>query len=578
MKFASNTKGKVILSVICSVISVVGGFIPYIGIYHLINIFMTGNPEWDQIVYWIFVCLVGYAIMAVFFGISTVLSHYSAYNILENIRMNIAKRLMKASLGDTTSKSLGYMKTVILDKVEDVEVPLAHMIPEVGASILLVIGVYVYLIMIDWRMALAALATIPIALFPMAKGMKSFSEKYNAYMQANERVNSIIVEYIEGIEVVKAFNQTTTSYAKFRNAVESFKDFTMDWYHSSWKPMNLMMSVLPSTFLVTVPVGALLYINHQITPTDYVMGLILCLGIISPLIKVTGYISTIKAIEYSITATKDLLELPELAFESDRVEIQSTDIRFEHVDFAYEKSQPDVFKDFSMTIPERKFTALVGPSGSGKSTIAKLIARYWDVGQGTIQIGNVDLKKIPQQQLADLISYVNQDNYLFDCSLMENIRLGKPDASDEEVYEAARKACCEEFISRLEKGYDTSAGEAGDRLSGGEKQRISIARAILKDAPIVILDEATASIDPENEYQIQRAIAQLTKGKTLVVIAHRLSTIKNADQIVVLNKGKIEAIGTQEELLSSCSLYQKMWKSHIGAKEWAVSTGGKEMI
>lgn len=577
MQFASRTKGKMILSAICSIISVIGGFVPYIGIYHLINIFITGPIIWENLVFWLIVCLVGYIVMAVFFGISTMLSHYSAYHILQNIRMTIAERLMQASLGDVTNQSLGYMKSVILDKVEDVEVPLAHMIPEVGADILLVISVYVYLIILDWRMAIAALATIPIAMLPMIKGMKNFSEKYNHYMKANEHVNSIIIEYIEGIEVVKAFNQTTTSYEKFKNAVESFKDFTLDWYRSSWKPMNLMMSIMPTTFLVTVPVGAFLYLYHQMSLTNYVMSLVLCLGIINPLIKITTYINTIKAIEYSMLSTKQLLTLPILPLKSEDVHIDDYTIAFHHIDFSYEKRQSYIFQDFSLTIPQGKMTALVGPSGSGKSTLAKLIARYWDIENGQITIGNCNIKDIPQKQLSCLTSYVNQDNYLFDCSLMENIRLGKPEASDEEVIEAAKKACCDEFISQLEDGYETLAGEAGDRLSGGEKQRISIARAILKNAPIVILDEATASIDPENEYEIQKAIAQLTKGKTLIVIAHRLSTIKNADQIVIINHGKIEAKGTQSQLLQTSTLYQQMWKSHIGSKSWAVSIDKKEV-
>lgn len=572
LKFTTRTKGKMIASAICSMISVIGGFIPYISIYHLISIFIRGEIVWQNLFYWLMICFIGYMIMAVFFGLSTMLSHYCAYNILENIRMSIAKRLMQASLGDVTSQRLGYMKSVILDKVEDVEVPLAHMIPEVGAGILLVAGVYIYLITLNWQMALATLATIPIAMIPMLKGMRSFSEKYNGYMKANEHVNNIIIEYIEGIEVVKAFNQTTSSYEKFKNAVESFKDFTLDWYQASWKPMNLMMSIMPTTFLVTVPVGGFLYLNGHLTLVNYVMCLILCLGIINPLIKVTGYISTIKAIEYAITSTRDLLELPILPFQNQSVEIEHFNICLDHIDFTYQKGLPYIFEDFSLKIPEGKMTAFVGESGSGKSTIAKLIARYWDVEKGKVMIGDVNIKDIPQNQLSSLLSYVNQDNYLFDCSLKENIRLGKPDASDQEVFEAAKKACCHEFISRLDNGYDTLAGEAGDCLSGGEKQRISIARAILKDAPIVILDEATASIDPENEHEIQKAIAKLTKGKTLIVIAHRLSTIKNADQIVVLNKGKINAIGTHSKLLEICSLYQNMWASHIGAKHWAVST------
>lgn len=236
----------------------------------------------------------------------------------------------------------------------------------------------------------------------------------------------------------------------------------------------------------------------------------------------------------------------------------------------------EVLRHLNLTIPQGKFTALVGPSGGGKSTIARLAARFWDVTGGSITLGGRDIRELPLKQLSREISFVTQDNFLFDCSLKENIRLGKPGASDEEVFAAARAAQCEEFIGRLEHGWDTAAGDAGKQLSGGERQRIAIARAILKDAPIVILDEATAFTDPENEDKIQRSIMALSKGKTLLVIAHRLSTIKNADQIVVLEKGQIVDRGTQRELLSRCPLYQALWAAHVGAQTWAVTSGEKE--
>ena len=244
--------------------------------------------------------------------------------------------------------------------------------------------------------------------------------------------------------------------------------------------------------------------------------------------------------------------------------------------FSYSGDGEEVLHHLDLTIPQGKFTALVGPSGGGKSTIARLAARFWDVTGGAITLGGRDIRELPLKQLSREISFVTQDNFLFDCSLKENIRLGRPGASDEEVFAAARAAQCEEFIGRLEHGWDTAAGDAGKQLSGGERQRIAIARAILKDAPIVILDEATAFTDPENEDKIQRSIMALSKGKTLLVIAHRLSTIQNADQIVVLEKGQIVDRGTQSELLSRCPLYQTLWAAHVGARSWAVTSGEKE--
>ncbi len=283
-------------------------------------------------------------------------------------------------------------------------------------------------------------------------------------------------------------------------------------------------------------------------------------------------INEAKSMEYAVEAANELLNLPVLPDSGKIVSIPHNDIALKHVTFSYDGSeQNEVLHDVNLELPEGSFTALVGPSGGGKSTIARLIARFWDVTGGNITIGGKNIKELSIRQLSELVSFVTQDNFLFNCSLKENIRLGNPNATDEEVYAAAKAACCDEFIVRLDKGYDTPAGDAGKRLSGGEKQRIAIARAILKNAPIVILDEATAFTDPQNEDKIQKSIMALSKGKTLLVIAHRLSTIQNADQIVVLKKGRIVDCGKQEELLKRCPLYADMWKAHIGAKNWSVS-------
>lgn len=302
------------------------------------------------------------------------------------------------------------------------------------------------------------------------------------------------------------------------------------------------------------------------------MGIILSLSIVGPLMKATTFINEAKSMEYAVEAANELLNLPVLPDSGKIVSIPHNDIALKHVTFSYDGSeQNEVLHDVNLELPEGSFTALVGPSGGGKSTIARLIARFWDVTGGNITIGGKNIKELSIRQLSELVSFVTQDNFLFNCSLKENIRLGNPNATDEEVYAAAKAACCDEFIVRLDKGYDTPAGDAGKKLSGGEKQRIAIARAILKNAPIVILDEATAFTDPQNEDKIQKSIMALSKGKTLLVIAHRLSTIQNADQIVVLKKGRIVDCGKQKELLKRCPLYADMWKAHIGAKNWSVS-------
>lgn len=570
--FAARCKGKMFLSVLCSIVSVFGGFVPFFGVYQILQLFIAGEGEGSQILFWCGICTAGYLVRLVFFGASTILSHVGAYTILESIRMEITDKLMKAPLGEVMNKTIGQIKSVIVDRVEAIEPPLAHLIPEATGNIIIPLAIFIFLLAFDWRMALASIATIPLAAIPFGRMTRNFTEKYDAYMQANNHVNSVIVEYVEGIEVVKAFNQATSSYEKFAKAVASFKDYTVAWYQSTWKLMYLAFSILPSTLLVTLPVGLLLFAQGSLSAAQLTMCLILSLSIIAPLMRLEVFVNELKVMEYGIKETLEFINLPELPNADKPAKLFNADIELEHVSFSYtEKKGEMVLRDINLKLPQGSFTALVGPSGGGKSTIARLIARFWDVTAGSIKIGGVDIKAIPLKQLSDTVSFVTQDNFLFSCSLKENIRLGDPAATDEEVMAAAKAACCDEFISKLEKGYDTSAGDAGRRLSGGEKQRIAIARAILKKAPIVILDEATAFTDPENEEKIQQSILALTKGKTLLVIAHRLSTIQNADQIVLLKKGQIDAIGRQEELLQNSPLYADMWAAHIGAKSWAIS-------
>lgn len=577
LSFAAPCRGKMAASVVLAILSVAGGFVPYLGVYQIIRLFLERQADWDGILFWCGVCLAGYAVKVAGYALSTMLAHVSAYTILEGLRLQAADRLMGAPLGEVESRPIGAMKSTIVDRIEDIEPPLAHMIPELSSNILLPLVVVAAMFSIDWRMGLALLATIPFALIPMAFGMRSYNKNYAAYMEANAHVNSVIVEYVEGIQVVKAFSQGERSYQKFAQAVSSFKAFTMDWYRCTWASMNLCLSILPTTLLGTLPMGVYLYQAGVLDPAQVTLCLMMALGIVAPLMSATAFINSMKSMQFAIKDTRELLDLPQLSQAGQDMPLDGCSIQLKDVSFSYDGSDgKEVLHHLDLTIPQGKFTALVGPSGGGKSTIARLAARFWDVTGGSITLGSRDIRELPLKQLSREISYVTQDNFLFDCSLKENIRLGKPGASDEEVFAAARAAQCEEFIGRLEHGWDTAAGDAGKQLSGGERQRIAIARAILKDAPIVILDEATAFTDPENEDKIQRSIMALSKGKTLLVIAHRLSTIQNADQIVVLEKGQIVDRGTQSELLSRCPLYQTLWAAHVGVRNWAVTSGEKE--
>ncbi len=572
--FAKACWGKLALSIICAILSVAGGIAPYICAYNLLKLFLDGAQTVDQIWIWSMIALVGFLVKVMFHAVSTTLSHMSAYRILENIRLYIADKLMRAPLGVVQSQNIGKLKNLIVDHVETIELPLAHIIPEGIAAILLPAGVFIYLYAIDWRLALATLITIPLAVIPYAIAMSSFNKKYDAYMKSSDYLNSVIVEYVEGIEVVKAFNQSTTSYEKFQKAVTSFKEITLDWFRSTWGTRTLGSAILPSTLLGVLPLSMYLYMQEGLSLESIMISLLLSMGIVGSLNKFTVFVNYLKSITYALKSVHESMDMTQLKNEKVPAHLKNHDIGLSKVSFSYSGQKNDkVLHDIDLHLKEGEFCALVGPSGGGKSTIARLISRFWDVTEGELKIGGINIQDIPLEQLADTISFVTQDNFLFDCSILENIRLGNPKASDVEVYAAAKAAMCDDFITKLEKGYQTTAGEAGGKLSGGERQRIAIARVLLKNAPIVVLDEATSFTDPENEEKLQRSISTLTKGKTLLVIAHRLSTVTKADKIVVLNKGKIIAQGTHSELLAGCTMYKEMWEAHIGTKKWAVSSG-----
>ena len=579
LSYAGRCRGKMAASLAASVVSVAMGFVPFYAVYRIMEIVMGasggegGAGAWDAAVPWIAAAAAAYVASKVLFGVSTLLSHVSAYTILARLRRDFAAKLMRASLGTVQGKSIGQIKNVFIDRIEGIEPPLAHMIPELSGSFLLAAGLVAWLAAIDWRMALACVATVPAGLVVFAGGLSAFNRMYAAYVEEGNRVNSVIVEYIEGIEVVKAFNQASDSYEKYAGAVRAFRDFTLGWFKATWVSMNLATSIMPTTLLAVVPVGLALYLGGELAPAELGLCLVMALAVVDPAMRLGAFLNEAKSMEYAVADADEFLRLPELPEPRDRARVRGADVELSGVRFSYEEGE-EVLHGIDLTIPEGSFVALVGPSGGGKSTVARLVARHWDVDAGSVRIGGADVRDMPLDQLSELVSYVAQDNFLFDCSLRENVRLGRPGATDEEVAAAARAACCDEFVARLPRGWDTPAGEAGSALSGGERQRVSIARAMLKDAPIVVLDEATAFADPENEDRIQRSIAELTRGKTLVVIAHRLSTVCGADKIVVIEDGSVRDEGAHEELLERCALYADMWEAHVGAKGWAAGSSG----
>lgn len=575
--YAEGEQKRLILSVLLSIFSVMLGLLPFYCMYEIICLFVAGTATKAAVIKWCLLALGIYAGKIVTFSLSTGTSHSMAYHILEELRLRLADRFLHAPLGNVQNRSIGEIKNMVVDKIENLEPPLAHMIPEGAGHIVLPVVSILALAVLDWRLALASLVTFPISFLCMGLTFQISGENFKKFDQSSNYMNSTIVEYIEGIEVIKAFGRAGVSYEKYAGVIHNFCTFVVKWLSSTFVTMKLSFALFPSTLIGTLPVALALANNGTISAPQAALAVMLSISMVGSLAKLEVFSENMRQVKCTVESLEEFLEMPELPEPEQRAELNGTDVVLQDVHFSYTGEQAEeVLHGINLALPAGSFTALVGPSGGGKSTVAKLIARFWDVTAGSITIGGVPIQEMPLSQLSELVSFVTQDNFLFRCSLLENIRLGNPNASDEAVKAATRAAQCEEFIQKLPQGYDTPAGEAGKRLSGGEKQRIAIARMMLKNAPIVILDEATAFTDPENENKIQQSIAALTKGKTLLVIAHRLSTIKDADHIVVLKNGAILAEGNQEELLAGCPLYYDMWQAHIGAKNWAVSSAEKE--
>lgn len=576
MTFIRPHRSGFALSVVLAIISVASGLVPYFAVAEIVNLLISGEMDFSVYLQWGLIGLIAYFARSVFHGLSTRCSHEATFRVLSEMRRTIAEKLTRVPMGYLTATPSGRLKTTMVERIEQMEVPLAHIIPEMTANLLVPVALVVYLFVLDWRMALASLATIPLGMLCYMAQMKEYPKKYAAVMQANKHMNATTVEYVGGIEVIKAFNQSAASYEKFTDAVRQNTWLMLEWMKSTQGYSALMMTLWPAVLIAVLPVGCLLYQNGSLSASDFITIAILSLGIIGPLVAaifLTDDFSKIATITGEIAA---VLEEPELDRPKAQKKLEGHDISLRDVHFAYKDVQ--VLNGVSLDIKAGMRTALVGPSGSGKSTIAKLIASYWDVSSGRITIGGIDVKTLPPEQVMDLIGYVSQDNFLFNVSVRENIRMGRPEATDEDVEAVAKAAGCHDFIMSLTHGYDTIVGGAGGHLSGGERQRVAIARAMMKNAPIVILDEATSYTDPENEAILQESIGRLTRGKTLIVIAHRLSTITEADQIAVVDDGRIVAVGKHAELVQRCPLYAQMWAAHTRSRGVDCAEGGERHV
>lgn len=573
LAYAGEHRWYTAMAIVCMLVGLTANTLQYIFAYQLIQPLLANEAmNWEFIVArlaCIAVCAVAHALLYVQ-GLS--FSHEGAYNTLKNIRVALQGKLEKQPLGTIQDMGVGSVKKTFIDDIDSLELLLAHALPEGFSNVAIPVIVYIFMFFIDWKLALLSLASLPIGILSMGVMYKVGTSRMNAYYAAAQKMNNTIIEYVNGMEVVKVFNRDGDSYRNYERDVMGYRSFTLAWYRACWPWMAMYASILPCVALVTLPLGAWFVLGGLSTLPDLVLVLMLSFSIGVPLVKALSFASTMPQINYKIEALEKAVNAKPLQQTQDAFHGDGHTIRFENVRFSY--GEEEVLHGVTLDIPEHSLTALVGESGSGKSTLAKLLVHYYDVDEGCIRLGGQDIREMSLEALNREISFVAQEQFLFNTSLLENIRVGRPDATDAEVLEAAHRAQCDEFLARVEGGIHAMAGDCGNMLSGGERQRICLARALLKDAPVVVLDEATAFMDPENEEKMNEAIAQIIRDKTVVVIAHRLRSIMRADRICVMEKGNLTAVGTHEELLENSAAYRALWEASERSANWSVTAQG----
>lgn len=566
--FASDEKSKVFASIFISFLSVLCSMIPYFIITNIIIDIYDKSYTLFSIVLYGIIILITHLSSVWFACLASSFSHKAAFGILKKIRIKISEKMTRMPMGNIINTPSGKLKTLFLDIVEQLETVLAHMIPEISANLFIPLCMFSYMLFLDWRLALISLITLPFGAFCYKQMTRDYEKKYNRVVNAAKNMNACIVEYVNGIEVIKTFSQGKKSYQNYEMAVQENCNAKADWFMDMRAYYSAGMSILPAGLIGVLPLGLYLFEQGSLSAPVFISCIILTLGFVKPIISAIQYTDRLAVMQSTITTISSFLKTKELVRPLEEKTLPHYDIEFKNVTFAYEEE--NVLDNITFQTISNGINAIVGSSGSGKSSIAKLLANFWDVKSGEITIGGQNIQNLPLSQAMKLISYVSQDNFLFDRSILENIKMGNPHATQEAIEEASKRASCHDFIISLQNGYETLVGEAGAKLSGGERQRITIARAILKDSPIIILDEATAFTDPENEAIIQESLSELVKNKTVILIAHKLGTIINADKIIVLDKGIKEAEGTHITLLEKSPTYKKLWKFYTENTEGEV--------
>lgn len=566
MDILKGHKSKIFAAVFIAIVGVGFGVIPYFSVAAIINNLVAKNANLNNYYPYIFAVFLGFLASILFHEISTIISHNLAYRIIEDKRKVLADKLSKISMGEVERKSSGQWSQFMVETLDKMEKPIAHVIPEVIANIFIPIVLIITIFIMDWRIGIANLLTIPLGLLFSMLMMRGYEEKSKRYQEAAKAMNTTMVEYVNGIKVIKAFNKSASSFGKFRKTVEENKNAMLDWYLSVCFSMTATMETIPSTMVFVLPASLYFFMKGSVEVGTLITCILLSYASYKPLIKAMSHMETIANIKVVFEEIKKIMEIPNLKRGEEVRDIKSYDVEFKDVTFAYEESK-NVLNNISFRANENELTAIVGNSGSGKSTITKLIAGFWNVSNGEILIGKTNLNELPLKQNMELVSYVSQENFLFNKTILENLKMAKEDASMDEIKEACEKASCYNFIKSLPNGYETIVGKGGANLSGGEKQRIAIARCFLKNSPIVLLDEATAYSDPDNESVIQQSIDKLIKDKTVIMVAHRLSTIVNANKIIVVDNGEVIEEGTHKQLLELNGRYKKMWDVYTESKE-----------
>lgn len=575
-QYAGPYRTKTVMSGAVILLAVVFQVLPFLFVYRMITPLITGGVvEISHIA----VCVAGVGICLVLNALLYVkglsMSHEAAYNILMRLRVSLQGRMENLPLGKIQEKGTGSLKRMFVDDVDSIEMLLAHALPEGLGNTAIPVLVYASLFLIDWKLALLSLASLPVGLAAMCM-MYSIGRRDMAdYYKAGKIMNNTIIEYINGMEVVKVFNKDSDSYRRYRSDITAYRDFTIGWYRACWPWMALYNSILPCVSILTLPLGSWFVLRGYSQLPDLILVMCLSLSIGLPLLKALSFVPSLPQINYKIETLENIMSEEPLQQRPEGFCGDDMTIRFNDVAFAYDDKV--AVDKINMTVEEGSRVALVGESGSGKSTLAKLLVHYYDVDRGTITVGGQDIRDMSLAALNDRIAYVAQEQYLFNTSILENIRLGRPSASREEIMDAAQRARCMEFIGKLPEGIDTVVGGGGRQLSGGQRQRVAIARAILKDAPVVVLDEAMAFTDPENEEKLEQAISEVVRGKTLMIIAHKLPSVMNADVIYMMERGHIVGSGTHQQLLESCPQYQRLWQASVAGAEWRpdVERGGE---